>query len=56
MTQATAYLTLLEPITKAAQKTPQLKPRPVHTPPKRARKQLNETSWNAFKRGYSGLS
>jgi len=33
MTQTTAYPTLLQAITKAAQKTPQLKPRPVHTPP-----------------------
>ena len=39
-----------------AQKLPQLKPRPVYTPPERPRKQLNQASWDEFRYEYSGLS
>lgn len=40
----------------AAQKLPQLKPRPVYNPPERPRKQLNQASWDEFRYEYSGLS
>ena len=39
-----------------AQKLPQLKPRPVYTPPDRPRKQLNQANWDEFRYEYSGLS
>ena len=56
MAQSSSLVTHLNKITESAQKLPQLKPRPVHTPPKRPRKQLNEVSWEAFRNEYSRLA
>jgi len=51
-----SVLSLCPSTETTAQKLPQLKPRPVYTPPDRPRKQLNQANWDEFRYEYSGLS